>query len=99
MTNITISGSTFNGNSSVIRHLHEAPESIDYARIEEELRIIKSGLEKGSPAYGMVETLEENSKAHSWDAICTTIKNFTISFSSATLANLVGSYLSNLLGL
>lgn len=99
MANIIISDNTFNDNSSVIRNLHEAPEIVDYAKIEEELHTIKSGLEKGSQAYRMVETLEHDSKAHNWNAICATIKAFALQFSSATLANLAGSYLSGLLGL
>ena len=99
MANITVSNNTFNDNSSVFRDLHEAPESIDYARIEEELHAIKKGLEKESQAYRMVETLEQDSKAHRWDAICATIKTFAVQFSNATLANLAGSYLSKLLGL
>lgn len=99
MANITISNNTFNDNSSAIREVHEAPETVDYARIEEELHAIKNGLKKGSQAYKMVEDLEKGSKDHSWDAICATIKAFAFQFSSATLANLAGSYLSRLLGL
>ena len=99
MANITITNNSFIDDSSVIRNLYEAPEIVDYARIEEELQAIKKNLEKESQEYQIVETLEQNSKAHSWEAICATIKDFMLQFSSATLANLAGSYLSQRLGL
>ena len=99
MANITIDNNTFNDNSSVIKNLYDAPKIIDYARIERELFIIKDGLEKESPLYRLVITLEQNCKAHNWKSICDAIKNFAFKFSSTTLSHLVGSYLSGLLGL
>ena len=99
MANITVTGSTFNDNASVVQNLYEASESIDYSQIEKELQAIKDKLEKGSQEYQVVEVLEQNSKAHSWEAICATIKAFAFQFSSAALANLAGSYLSQRLGL
>ena len=99
MANITIDNNTFNDNSSVIKNLYEVPKFIDYARIERELIVIKADLEEESPAYRFVETLEQNCKDHKWKSICNTIKDFAFQFSSATLSHLLGSYLSELLGL
>lgn len=97
--NITMTNTTLNDNASVIRNLHEAPKGIDYEQIITELQEIKSRLKKGSPEFEAVETLERSSKAHDWGAICSAIGKFVSQFTGATLANLAGSYLSQLLGL
>lgn len=99
MANIIITENTFNNKASVIRKLYEAPTIAEYEQIEKELQVIKDKLEKGSQEYQVVEALEQTSKTHSWEAICATIKAFAFQFSSATLANLTGSYLSQRLGL
>lgn len=96
---ITMTNNTLNDNASVIRNLHEAPEGVNFEKIEKELQEIKSHLKKGSPEFEAVETLERSSKAHNWGAICSTIGKFASQFAGATLSSLAGSYLSNLLGL
>ncbi len=99
MANINILDNKLSDNASVIHNLYEAPQGIDFEQIEEELCEIKASLKKGSPEFQVVETLEKSSKAHNWGAICSAIGQFTSQFASATLANLTGGYLSQLLGL
>lgn len=97
--NITLTDSTLNNNASVIRNLYEAPQEVDFKQIEKELGEIKASLKKGSLEFQVVESLEKKSKAHNWNAIRSAIGQFSSQFSSATLANLAGCYLSQLLGL
>ncbi len=97
--NITLTNSTLNDDASVIRNLHEAPQKVNFERIEKELGEIKASLKKGSSEFQVVETLERHSKARNWSAICSAIGQFSSQFASATLANLTGCYLSQLFGL
>jgi len=99
MAKIKISKNEFKDYSQAIGNYYEAPKNIDFSRIEKELYAIRVILDKGTQEYMMVKELEQNSKLHNWDAICSTIKEFSLQFSSATLANLVGNYLSTLLRL
>lgn len=94
--NITLTNNTLNGEASVIRNLYNAPKTVDFDQIEQELQEIKECLKKGSPEFQAVDTLERNSKARDWGAICSAVGTFASQFTGATLANLVGSYLSNL---
>jgi len=99
MANINIIDNKLSDTASVIRNLYEAPKGIDFEQIEEELSEIKDSLKQGSLEFQVVETLEKSSKTHNWSAICSAIGQFTSQFASATLANLTGGYLSQLLGL
>lgn len=94
--NVTLTNSTLNDEASVVRNLYEAPTAVDFEQIEKELREIKNSLKKGSPEFQAVETLERGSKAHDWGAICSAIGKFASQFTGAALANLAGSYLSQL---
>lgn len=96
--NVTFTNSTLNDNASVVHNLYEAPEEVDFEQIEKELREIKDTLKSGSPEFQAVDTLEKGSKARDWGAICSTIGKFASQFTGATLANLTGSYLSQLFG-
>lgn len=97
--NISMTDNTFNDNSSVIRNLYESPKGVDFDQIVKELQEIKTSLKKGSPEFQAVDTLEKSSKEHDWGAICSAIGKFVCEFTGATLSNLAGSYLSQLLGL
>lgn len=97
--NITLTNSTLNNETSVIRNLYESPKAADFEQIEKELQEIKAGLKEGSPEFQVVDTLERGSKAHDWGAICSAIGRFASQFTSATLANLAGACLSHLFNL
>ena len=97
--NITLTNSTLNGEASVVRNLYESPKGVDFEQIEKELQEVKASLKEGSPEFQAVDTLEKSSKAHDWSAICSAIGKFASQFTGATLANLAGSYLSQLLRL
>lgn len=99
MADFKITNNSFTDNASVIRKLYEAPNTIDFEKIEKELEEIKVGLKIGSPEFQVVDTLERSSRVHDWSAIRSAIRKFTSQFAGATLANLVGAYLSELLGL
>lgn len=64
--NITLTNNTLNGEASVIRNLYNAPKTVDFDQIEQELQEIKECLKKGSPEFQAVDTLERNSKARDW---------------------------------
>lgn len=98
--NITLTNNKLTGEASVIRNLYEAPKvAVDFDRIEQELKEIKESLKKGSPEFQAVDTLERSSRARDWGAIRSAIGTFASQFTGATLANLAGSYLSQLLKL
>lgn len=99
MANITITNNKLKDEASVIRNLYEAPKTVDFEKIEKELQEIKAGLKIGSPEFQVVDTLEKSSRAHDWSAICSAIAKFASQFAGAALANLAGTYLSELLGL
>lgn len=94
--NVNVTNSTFDKDASVIRNVYQTPEAINFEQIEKELKEIKATLKKGSLEFQAVDTLERNSKARNWGAICSSIGKFTSQFTGATLAHLVGSYLSQL---
>lgn len=99
--NITVNNSTFNGKSSVIRNLYDAPESgeIDFDRIIKELQEIKAGLRSDTIDFQVVDKLEKTSRKRNWKELRSVAGNFASQFTSAALANLTGAYLSHLLGL
>lgn len=100
MANIVIENNQFKDHSCVIHNVFESPaDSPDFVKIEAELHEIKVKLDKGSPAYQTIEQLETGAKKRDWKAIAASAAEFVSQFSSATLANLVGSYLSGLLKL
>lgn len=94
--NVEVTNSTLIDEASVIRNVYETSKAVDFDQIEKELQEIKASLKRGSSEFQAVDTLEKSSKARDWGAICSAIGKFTSQFSSATLANLVGSYLSQL---
>lgn len=94
--NITINNSTFKDEASVIRNQYECPKNINFEQIATELHEIKRCLKKGSPEFQAVETLEKGSKTHDWGLITSSISKFVLQFTSATLSNLAGTYLSTL---
>lgn len=94
--NVNMNNSTLTDEASVIRNVYETPRAVDFEQIEKELQEIKASLKKGSSEFQAVDTLERSSKAHDLGAICSAIGKFTSQFTGATLANLAGSYLSQL---
>lgn len=94
-----ITGNTFNDNATIVKNQYNASESVDFERIEKELQEIKISLKEGSREFQVVDMLEKSSKAHDWNAICSTIGKFTAEFTKSTLANLAGAYLTHRLNL
>lgn len=99
MINLNIYSNNFYDNSSTVSCINEAPESVDYFKIENELQEIKKNLKEGSRECTAVETLQKETRAHNWDAILSSMRDFSVQFSSGTLAALVGNSLSRLFGL
>jgi len=74
-------------------------DDVDFELITEELQTNKAGFRRGSLELQAVETLEKASKAHNWEAIRSALGQFAAQFTSATLIQVAGRYLSGLLGL
>lgn len=83
-------------NRAIVRNSYEAPKNVDFKLIQKEIRVIKANLKKGSLEFQLVDSLEKSSKSHDWKALSAVVSEFACQFTSATLANLMGSYLSRL---
>lgn len=98
MANIKIINCKVNGNASIIRHIHEATKisDINFERIIADLKRNKSRFDNSSAEFRAVEVLEQNASSRDWNSLYKSIEQFSTQFASATLANIAGSYLSQL---
>lgn len=90
---INNNNSTFQGNSSVIQKNYDFSQSVDFGKIEKELRNAKSSLDPQTPDYQVVEELESAAEGRDWKQIVASAAKL----SGTVLANLAGGYLESLL--
>ena len=102
MREINIQGRNFYDNSTAVRNITGSdlpPASVDFDCIIRELREIKSCLIEGTADYEVVSQLEKSAAGRSWKKLFEAASKFIGPFTSATLANLTGTYLAGLLRL
>lgn len=91
---VKISGGTFIGTT--IGGTVYA-EQLDFERVQTVLEYLKRNLVGDSADFKAISELEAKAKTHSRDSFLQTLKSAAAQFSSATLANLAGSYLGRFL--
>ena len=91
---VKISGGTFIG-ATIGGTVYT--EALDFEKAQAVLRELKSNLVDNSVDFKVISELEDKAKAHSKDSFLQTLKSAAVQFSSATLANLTGSYLGRFL--
>lgn len=91
---VKISGGTFIGNT-IGGTVYTEP--LDFVRAQAILSKLKSTLADDSDEFKAISELETKAKTHSQDSFLQTLKSAAVQFSSATLANLAGSYLGQFL--
>lgn len=86
-------------NGSVIgtQNIYEAPQGIDWEKIESELNELLQKLPQTSKLQPAVTELKDAVKHRKWESFKNTAKKFASDFSSAAFANLASGALLSLL--
>lgn len=96
------SNSTFHGcgigEGAQVIYNAPPPTELEYQEMMALLKKLKQAVDKDSADYRGLEAIENGAKKRNWSAVFSAIKIFAGQFTSATLANLAGSYLGSLLG-
>jgi len=94
MAVIDVHNNNFQAGASVIQNLNEAPQNVDYDRIESELDEIQNRQNPDSTEYKFVDALRNGAKQKNWLAIKSVIVDYTGKLAQNVLVSLLGKCLS-----